>query len=216
MYEAFNVEFRARPGRATLFGGFAIERQLDVACTAPDDPNVPTAAGVVNAAFCDDRNNGIPYRKGFKLAGQYQLPWGFNVSAVFQSNQGIASRNSATGGEVMAVTRNITRYPTTCPAPCPAGEIIMPTAIFGQPSMTVNLVDGDTVYSERINQLDFRVARTIQVSRIAVTPSLEIFNLNNSDAIVSYVSTNVLVASFLRPNSIMQGRMIGFNIQARW
>ena len=63
MYESFNVEFTARPGRGTtLFGGFAIERQLDVACTAPDDPNYV-------AGFCDDRENGVPYRKGFKLAG---------------------------------------------------------------------------------------------------------------------------------------------------
>ena len=49
-----------------------------------------------------------------------------------------------------------------------------------------------------------------------VATSLEIFNLNNSDAIVSYVTTNKLSASFMRPNSIMQGRMIGFNVQARW
>ena len=209
LYQSFNLEFRARPGRgATLFGGLAFERQLDVTCTAPDDPNT--------FRFCDDRQNGIPYRKGFKLAGSLPLPWGFNLSGVFQSNEGIASRNNATGGEYMGVTRGTTRYPATCPAPCPAGEIIMPTAIFGQPSMNVQLVDGDTLYSERINQLDLRIARSFRFSGISLTPSLEIFNVNNSDAIVSYVSTNALVASFLRPNSIMQGRMIGFNIGARW
>ena len=40
--------------------------------------------------------------------------------------------------------------------------------------------------------------------------------MNNSDAIVTYVSTNTLVASYLRPNSIMQGRMIGVNFAAKW
>lgn len=92
----------------------------------------------------------------------------------------------------------------------------MPTAIFGQPSMNVNLVDGDTVYSERVNQLDLRIAKTVQFGSVRFTPSLEVFNVNNSDAIVTYVSTNVLVASYLRPNSIMQGRMIGLNFQAKW
>jgi hypothetical protein len=221
-YQAFNVGFTARPGRgATMFGGFALERQLDVACSQPDDPNVPAnlstiAGGVANASFCDDRANDIPYRKGFKVAGSLPLPWGITLSGVFQSNQGITSRNNATGGMVMAVTRGTTRYPATCPSPCPAGEIIMPAGIFGQPSMNVNLEDGDKLFSERINQLDLRIAKGIQLGGLRVTPSLEVFNVNNSDAIVSYVSTNVLVASYLRPNSIMQGRMIGLNVQAKW
>jgi hypothetical protein len=222
MYQAFNLEFTARPGRgATLFGGMSFERQLDVTCSQPDDPNVPAAlgtiaGGVANAAFCDDRENGIPYRRGFKLAGSLPLPWGITLSGVFQSNHGIAARNNATGGMVMAVTRGTTRYPTTCPSPCPAGDIIMPTAIFGQPSMNVNLVDGDTVYSERINQLDLRMAKTVRMRGVQLIPSLEIFNVNNSDAIVSYVTTNVLAPTYLRPNSIMQGRMFGLNVQARW
>ncbi len=217
LYEAFNVEFRARPGRGLqLFGGLSIERQLDVACTAPDDPNVPTASGAANAIFCDDRENDVPYRKGFKFSASMPVVWGVTVSAVFQSNHGIAARNNATGGEVMSVTRNLTRYPTECPAPCPAGQIIMPSGIFGQGSMTVNLVDGDTVYSERINQLDLRAAKTFRLQGLSITPSVEVFNVNNTDAIITYASTNVLSASYLRPNSIMQGRMVGVNVQTRW
>ena len=49
-------------------------------------------------------------------------------------------------------------------------------------------MDGDTVYSERINQLDLRVAQDVRASAgIRLTPSLELFNVNNSDAIVTYV-----------------------------
>jgi hypothetical protein len=216
-YEAFAFEFRARPGRgAQLFGGFSIERQLDVNCTAPDNPNVPTTSGAANALFCDDTKNDIPFRKTLKLAGSLQLPWQVTLSGVFQSNHGITARNSTTGGMVMSATRGVTRYPTTCPAPCPAGEIILPTALFNPGSLIVNLVDGDTVYSERINQLDFKVSRTFRFGRISVTPQFEVFNINNTDAIISYVSTNVLDAAYLRPNSIMQGRMLGVGLQTRW
>jgi hypothetical protein len=216
-YEAFAFEFRARPGRgAQVFGGVSIERQLDVNCTAPDNPNVPTTSGAANAQFCDDTKNDIPFRKSLKLAGSVQLPWQLTLSGVFQSNHGIAARNSATGGMVMSATRGATRYPTTCPAPCPAGEIILPTALFNPGSLIVNLVDGDTVYSERINQLDFKVSRTFRFGRVSVTPQFEVFNVNNSDAIISYVSTNVLDAAYLRPNSIMQGRMLGAALQTRW
>ena len=201
-YESFNVEFSARPGRARLFGGIAIERQLDVTCTAPDDPN--------SLRFCNDHENDIPYRKQFKLSASYPLPWDITASAVFQSNHG------NTSARTMALTRGQQRYPATCPAPCPANQVIMPIGVFGQPSMTVALVDSDTVYTERINQLDLRFSKSVRVGRLSLTPSIEIFNVNNTDAIVSYVSTSVLNAAYLRPNSIMQGRIIGLNVQTRW
>jgi hypothetical protein len=212
-YESFNLEFTARPGRGvTLFGGLAFERQLDVTCNAPDNPNLPTDTGAVNAMFCDDRRNGVPFRKGLKLAGSLPLPWGITLSGVLQSNHGTASSRT------MVATRGATTYPTTCPAPCPAGQVILPTAVFGQSSLTINLVDGDTVYTERINQLDLRAAKTVRYGRLSITPSIEVFNVNNTDAVVSYASTNALNAgsSFLRPNSIMQGRMVGVNVQTRW
>jgi hypothetical protein len=207
-YEAFNFEFRARPGRANVFGGLSVERQLDVNCTAPDDPN--------SLRFCDDTQNGVPYRKNFKLAGSLPLPWDINFSAVLQSNEGIASRNNASGGMYMGLVRGSTRYPADCPSPCPASQIIMPTTSFGQTSMNVQLVDGDTLFSERITQLDFKISRTFRAGRVTMTPTFEVFNINNSDAIISYSSTNVLVASYLRPNSIMQPRFYGFGFTTRW
>ncbi len=204
MYESFNFDFRARPWRAQVFGGVSIERQLDVTCTAPDDPNT--------LRFCDDQQNNVPYRKTFKLSGSLPVAWGINVSAVFQSNHGTSSTRT------MVPTRGTSVYPSTCPAPCPAGTVVMPTAVFGQTTLTVNLVDGDTVYTDRINQLDLRASKTVRVGRLSVIPSIEIFNVNNSDAILSYASTNGLNvgSSYLRPNSIMQGRMVGFNVQTRW
>ena len=72
------------------------------------------------------------------------------------------------------------------------------------------------VFTERINQLDINVSRTFKVGRVSILPTLEVFNLNNSDAVVTYVSTNVLAASYLRPNSILQGRIIGIGTGVRW
>ena len=51
---------------------------------------------------------------------------------------------------------------------------------------------------------------------MSVLPTFEVFNVNNSDAIISYISTNTLSASYLSPNSIMQGRMYGLGIVTRW
>ena len=83
--------------------------------------------------------------------------------------------------------------------------------------MTYNLEPIRATSVERIVQLDFKVSRTFRFGRFSVLPTFEVFNVNNSDAIISYVSTNVLsAAGYLAPNSIMQGRMYGFGVVTRW
>ena len=202
-YESYNFEFRGRPGWGiTLFGGFSFERQLEVTCTAPDDPNT--------LRLCDDHQNNIPYRKNFVMSGNVQLPFQINLSAAIQSKHGqISTRN-------MAVTRGTTVYPATCPAPCPAGQVIMPTSVFGQTSLTVQLVDQDSVFTERVNQFDLKISRTFRFGGLTVMPTFEAYNLNNSDAIISYVSTSAISTSYLRPNSIMQSRFYGLGFVTRW
>ena len=45
---------------------------------------------------------------------------------------------SPTSSRLVSVTRGSTRYPANCPAPCPAGQIIMPTGVYGQ---AINFAD---------------------------------------------------------------------------
>jgi len=40
--------------------------------------------------------------------------------------------------------------------------------------------------------------------------------INNSDAIISFISANALAAGYERPNRIMQGRIIGVGTNVRW
>ena len=128
----------------------------------------------------------------------------------FQTNQ------SPTSTRRMTVTRGVTRYPADCPSPCPAGSIIMPTGVFGQNSIVLYLEPERATFVERINQLDIKLARRFEVGRVTLLPVLEVFNVNNSDAIISYQTTNALSATYLAPNSIMQGRMWGVGLTTRW
>ncbi len=202
VYNAYNLEFRARPGGGSqVFGGFAFERQLDVNCTAPDNPN--------SLRFCNDRDNDIPFSVQFKLAGSYPLPYGIQLSGSFQSNQ------SPSSSRTMVIVPGSSRYPASCPAPCPAGQVVLATG-FQPASITVPLLPSNSTFVERINQLDLKLAKNFKVSRFTVSPQLEIFNINNSDAIISYVSTSALSSSYLFANSIMQPRMIGVSAQVKW
>jgi hypothetical protein len=115
----------------------------------------------------------------------------------------------------MTITRGSTRYPSNCPAPCPAGQVILPSS-FQPASINVELEAPHATFTERINQLDLKVAKNFKVNRFTVSPQLEIFNINNSDAIISYVSTSALSSSYLYANSVMQPRMIGVSAQVKW
>lgn len=212
-YEAFNFEGRWRiPGGGQVFGGVSYERERNTNCTSPDDPNYPstTATAMNGKALCDEFVLDIPYRPSWKLSGTKEIGFGVNVSIAFQNN------SSPVSSRVMTATRGSTRYPANCPAPCPAGQIIMPATVFGQTSLTYNLEPIRATSVERIVQLDFKVSRTFRFGRYQVLPTFEVFNINNSDAIISYISTNALSTAYLSPNSIMQGRMYGLGLVTRW
>ena len=213
VYESYGIDSRWRiPGGGQISGGIAYERERLTSCTAPDDPNYVTAtAGVFNGVeLCDDFKLDIPWRPQFKMSGTREIGWGINLSMSFQNNA------SPTSSRIMTVTRGTTRYPANCPSPCPANEIIMPTATFGQTTMSYMLESARQSSVERIVQLDLKIARTFRFGRVQVLPTFEVFNVNNSDAIISYNTTNVLSTTFLAPNSIMQGRMYGFGVVTRW
>ena len=206
-YQSFVLDGRWRiPGGGQLSGGVSYERERVKNCTSPDDPNF----GGNGRGLCDEFLLDIPFRPQYKLSGTKEIGFGVNLAVSFQNN---SSPNSS---RVMSVTRGATRYPANCPSPCPAGQIIMPTATFAQPSLTYNLESVRATQVERIVQLDFKVSRTFKFGRISVLPTFEVFNVNNSDAIISYITTNALSSAYLAPNSIMQGRMYGLGIVTRW
>ena len=206
-YESYNFESSWRiPGGGQLRGGIAIERERRKNCTSPDDPNY----GGLGRALCDDYALDIPFRPSAKISGTRDIGWGINLSMSYQNNRAPDSTRT------MAVTRGTTRYPANCPAPCPAGQIIMPTNVFAQSTLTYNLQSPRATSVERIVQLDFKVSRSFRFGHYQVLPTFEVFNVNNSDAIISYISTNALSSSFLNPNSIMQGRMYGLGLVTRW
>jgi hypothetical protein len=206
-YESYVLDGRWRiPGGGQLSGGMSFERERNKACTSPDDPNY----GSNGKALCDEFTLDIPFRPQYKLSGTKEIGWGVNLAVSFQNN------SSPVSSRTMVATRGTTRYPANCPSPCPAGEIIMPTATFAQTTLTYNLESVRATSVERIVQLDFKVSRTFRFGRMSVLPTFEVFNVNNSDAIISYISTNALSTSYLAPNSIMQGRMYGLGIVTRW
>jgi hypothetical protein len=222
IYTGFDVSVNARmPGGAMLFGGYVTERTLRVICDEPDDPNM--------LRFCDDRENGIPHRGTLKLSGTYPGPWGIQVSAALQSLAGRPLGGFTTTGNKISgpgygdtgspvgtqwQLARTTRYPANCPAPCPAGALVIPTLT--EASLTVPLTVPGTEFLPRLTQLDLSLAKWFDMGRTRVQGQLDIFNVFNESTILGYRSTNFATAAYLQPSSVLQGRILRLGLQMRW
>lgn len=226
VYNAFDLTVNSRfPNGAMLFGGFVTERNLRNICDEPDDPNM--------LLYCDDGDNGIPYRPTFKLSGTLPLPGGVSLSGTWQDLAGRPLGLTTTTGNKISgpgygdtgspvgtnwqITRT-TRYPANCPGPCPAGQLVIApgTTPLTSASVTVPLVAPGTEFLPRLRQLDLSVAKWIQIARTRLQGQLDVFNVFNAGTEVSYRSTLYNTAAYLQPSSVLQGRMVRVGVQLKW
>jgi hypothetical protein len=75
---------------------------------------------------------------------------------------------------------------------------------------TVNLVAPGTMYGDRQNRFDVRIAKILNIGRVRTSANLDIFNLLNANPVLAY---NPNFASWLQPQGILQGRFAKFGVQ---
>jgi hypothetical protein len=140
--------------------------------------------------FCDDTQYENPFRTSFKLAGSYPLPYDVRVGANFQSSP---------GGD-RGITYQVTRT-------------LVPTLT--QTSVNVRLNDPNTLFNDRIKQLDVTISRTFRVNgRVQIRPEAGLFNLLNANPVLSV--TNTFGPAFDRVNSILDPRLVRLGLTARF
>jgi hypothetical protein len=75
----------------------------------------------------------------------------------------------------------------------------------------VQLIKPGTMFGDRVNQVDVRFGKNFKADRMRIRASIDIYNALNSSAILTinttYATTN---SSWLRPTSIMPGRLVKF------
>jgi hypothetical protein len=226
-YNGFDLSFNARMrGGIRAFGGVNIERTInDVCVSAASDPN--------RSLYCDQSESGLPWQKQFKATVVYPLPWqGITVSAAYQGLNGYLSGTAAqayggftagTGfdnprglGTFWLVTPAL-RYAANCTGACTPGALVLPAmSASGIASISVPLVAPETEFTPRINQFDFSMSKSFEFGAFRVTPKLDLFNALNSDDYTGVTSTQFGAATYMRPSTILQGRIIRFGVDARW
>jgi hypothetical protein len=117
------------------------------------------------------------------------------VSSVFQSKPGpLLSANYAVPASIVA--QSLGRPP--------AGNVT---------NVTVNLIEPGALYGDRVNQLDFRVAKILRFGRTRTTAGLDLYNVLNASTVLTYNNTFVPGGPWLQPNSILTPRLVRINAE---
>ena len=131
--------------------------------------------------------------------GSYVIPKiDTQVSAVFQSKPGqLLSANYNVPASVIA--ESLGRPPS--------GNVT---------SVSINLIEPGSMYGDRINQLDFRVAKNLRFGSTRSMVSLDLYNVMNASAVLTYNQNFVPNGTWLQANSVLTGRLARISAEFSW
>jgi len=84
---------------------------------------------------------------------------------------------------------------------------------------TINLIEPGTLYGDRVNEVDLRFAKILRFGRTRTNVGIDIYNIANRAAILTYNQTFVLPSpanpngSWLTPTSVLQPRFVKISAQ---
>jgi hypothetical protein len=84
------------------------------------------------------------------------------------------------------------------------------------PNVTINLLAPGSMYGDRINQLDLRVAKVMTADRLRTTVGVDVYNVFNSSAVLAYNNAFVPGGSWLQPLTILTPRLFRFTAELDW
>ena len=86
----------------------------------------------------------------------------------------------------------------------------------GANTITVNLIQPNTVLLDYKNQLDLRVGRNFRFGRTRAQPFIDVFNVLNAGTVLRVNETygsNPATNAWMTPQTIMSGRFARFGMQ---
>jgi len=76
----------------------------------------------------------------------------------------------------------------------------------------VNLLQPGQVYGERINQVDMRVGKNLNLGRARANIAVDVLNLANANTPTSYLQNYGDGRQYLQPLTILNPRLARFNV----
>jgi hypothetical protein len=76
----------------------------------------------------------------------------------------------------------------------------------GAPSVTVNLLEPGELFGDRVNAFDLRIAKVVRLGRTRTNVGVDIYNLTNSSAVLTYNQAFNPGGTWLAPTSVLSAR----------
>jgi hypothetical protein len=213
VFNGFDVTVNMRQGGLTLQGGTSTgqttSKFCDVRRNLPELGSSGTAFNIgaglqtsvisVGSPYCDVSSG---FLTQFRSLASYVIPKiDAQISAVFQSK----------------------------PGPAIVANYAVPTAVAAQtlgrplagnaPNITVNLIEPGTIYGDRVNQLDLRMAKNVRFGGRRLMLSVDMYNTLDTTAILTYNATYAPPTAanpagvFMQPLTVATPRMIRFTAE---
>jgi hypothetical protein len=109
------------------------------------------------------------------------------------------------------------------PGPAVAANYVVPNALIqsslgrplagGAPNVTVNLIEPGTMFGERINKVDVRIAKVLMLGGSRLQAGIDIFNALNSSVVQTENPNFVPNGAWRVPTLILDARLIKFSAQ---
>ena len=180
-----------------VYGSWTMERDRTRNCaqssSALNDPNSLRFCDMFGGLFQESGSvPGVPFRHEFKVTGSTPLYRGVTLGVSFYSNPypGTAGPDNDGFAQVFWSVSNTTRYPTGCVG-CTPGALVNPNLAPGQ-TETLPLLAPGARSTPRLNQLDISISRPFKFrERFSLIPSANIYNMLNSNAVITPTSWSV-------------------------
>ena len=190
-WDGIDLSAQARLGSGTyLQGGVSTGRTTTDNCEILT--KLPENIGATPTQFC---HTVTPWLTQLKFGGSYTLPWNIQVSGTIQSFQGpILNANATfTNAQIApSLGRNLSSGTTK----------------------TIALVQPNTSYGHRLNQIDVRFAKIVMIGTRRIKGMVDVFNLGNINTVTNINQTyGTTGASWKVPTSINLARLVKFGAQ---
>jgi hypothetical protein len=127
-----------------------------------------------------------------KMNGVYPLPGDFTISGVFQNVPG-APYIAAYGASIAEIAPTLGRNPS------------------GGASTQIQLVTPNTLFEDRLTQVDARLARTFKFGRTKLAGQVDLYNIFNASSVLGQVTA--FGPNWRNANQVMGARTLKFGAQ---
>jgi Carboxypeptidase regulatory-like domain len=194
IYNGIDVTLNAR-----LRQGVQVQGGLSTGRTTTDNCFVVDSPQQARPGFCDV-NRPWTSATDVKFSAVYSLPWNIQTSAIYQNIPGfpIAASLVASNAQVLpSLGRNL--------GSCRGAAVCNGT-------VTIDLIPPNTLFEDRIQQLDLRFSRIFRMRGMTrLRGNFDVYNIFNAATLLN--ENTRYGAQWLQPVQVMGGRLVKFSGQ---